>query len=78
MTEAGTFCWSLLAGAPEFALAISCTVEHAADTAHDCVRSDTTLTETVIGLNKTETIYHLGPRKGLDDVEFTTLEWVAR
>jgi transposase InsO family protein len=38
---------------------------------------DNALTETVIGLFKTEEIYRRGPRKGLEDVEFATLEWVA-
>jgi transposase InsO family protein len=38
---------------------------------------DNALAETVIGLYKTEVIHHLGPWKGLDDVEFATLEWVA-
>ena len=33
--------------------------------------------ETINGLYKTEVIYHLGPWKGLDDVEYATLEWVA-
>jgi putative transposase len=31
----------------------------------------------VIGLFKTEEIYRRGPWKGLEDVEFATLEWVA-
>jgi putative transposase len=35
------------------------------------------LAETVIGLFKTEEIYRRGPWKGLEDVEFATLEWVA-
>jgi transposase InsO family protein len=38
---------------------------------------DNALAETVIGLYKTEVIYHLGPWKGPEDVEFATLEWVA-
>lgn len=38
---------------------------------------DNALAETVIGLYKTETIYHLGPWKGLEDVEYAALEWVA-
>jgi transposase InsO family protein len=38
---------------------------------------DNALAETVIGLYKTEVIYHLGPWKGLEDVEFASLEWVA-
>ena len=31
----------------------------------------------MIGLFKTEEIYRRGPWKGLEDVEFATLEWVA-
>jgi hypothetical protein len=31
----------------------------------------------VIGLFKTEEIHRRGPWKGLEDVEFATLEWVA-
>ena len=38
---------------------------------------DNALAETVNGLYKAETIYHLGPWKGLEDVEYATLEWVA-
>jgi putative transposase len=38
---------------------------------------DNALAETIIGLFKAEVIYHLGPWKGLEDVEFATLEWVA-
>jgi transposase InsO family protein len=38
---------------------------------------DNALAETVIGLFKTEEIYRRGPWKGLADVEFATLEWVA-
>ena len=38
---------------------------------------DNALAETVIGLYKAEVIYHLGPWKGLEDVEYATLEWVA-
>jgi putative transposase len=37
---------------------------------------DNALAESVIGLYKTELIYHRGPWKGLDDVEYATLEWV--
>lgn len=37
---------------------------------------DNALAETIIGLYKTEQIHRLGPWKGLDDVEFATLEWV--
>ena len=33
--------------------------------------------ETVIGLFKTEEIRRRGPWKGVEDVEFATLEWVA-
>jgi transposase InsO family protein len=38
---------------------------------------DNALAETVIGLFKTEEILRHGPWKGLEDVEFATLEWVA-
>ena len=38
---------------------------------------DNALAETVIGLFKTEEIYRRGPWKGLEDVEFAPLEWVA-
>jgi putative transposase len=38
---------------------------------------DNALAETIIGLFKAEVIYHLGPWKGLEEVEFATLEWVA-
>jgi len=38
---------------------------------------DNALAETVIGLFKAEEIYRRGPWKGLEDVEFATLEWVA-
>jgi putative transposase len=38
---------------------------------------DNALAETVIGLFKTEEIHRRGPWKGLEDVEFATLEWVA-
>jgi transposase InsO family protein len=38
---------------------------------------DNALAETVIGLYKTEVIYHLGPWHGPEDVEFATLEWVS-
>ena len=38
---------------------------------------DNALAETIIGLFKAEVIYHLGPWRGLEDVEFATLEWVA-
>lgn len=37
---------------------------------------DNALAETVNGLYKTEVIRHQGPWKGLEDVEFATLEWV--
>jgi transposase InsO family protein len=37
---------------------------------------DNALAETINGLYKTEVIRHLGPWKGLDDVEYATLEWV--
>jgi putative transposase len=38
---------------------------------------DNALAETVIGLYKTELIHHRGPWRGLDHVEYKTLEWVA-
>ena len=38
---------------------------------------DNALAETVIGLYKTEVIYHAGPWRGLEAVEYATLEWVA-
>lgn len=38
---------------------------------------DNALAESVIGLYKTEEIYRRGPWRGVDDVEFATLEWVA-
>jgi len=37
---------------------------------------DNALAETIIGLYKTELIRRRGPWKGIDDVEFDTLEWV--
>jgi transposase InsO family protein len=38
---------------------------------------DNALAETVIGLYKTEVIHREGPWKGMEDVEFATLTWVA-
>ena len=38
---------------------------------------DNALAESVIGLFKTEVIRHAGPWRGLDDVEYATLEWVS-
>lgn len=38
---------------------------------------DNAMAESVIGLFKTEVIRHAGPWRGLDAVEFATLEWVA-
>ncbi len=38
---------------------------------------DNALAESVIGLFKTEVIRREGPWKGLDDVEFATLDWVC-
>jgi putative transposase len=38
---------------------------------------DNALAETIIGLFKTEVIYHEGPWRGLEAVEFATLTWVA-
>lgn len=37
---------------------------------------DNALAETLIGLYKTELIRRRGPWKGIDDVEFATLEWI--
>jgi transposase InsO family protein len=37
---------------------------------------DNAMAESVIGLFKAEVIHRLGPWKGLDDVEFATLDWV--
>src|SRR6056297_1205290 len=37
---------------------------------------DNALAETIIGLYKTEVIRKRGPWKGLEQVEFATLEWV--
>jgi putative transposase len=37
---------------------------------------DNSLAETIIGLYKTEVIRMRGPWRGLDDVEYATLEWV--
>jgi transposase InsO family protein len=38
---------------------------------------DNALAESVIGLYKTELIHRRGPWKGIDEIEFATLEWVA-
>ena len=38
---------------------------------------DNALAETIIGLFKTEVIHQAGPWKGLEDVEYATLEWVS-
>ena len=37
---------------------------------------DNAMAESVIGLYKAEVIYHKGPWRGLEDVEYATLEWV--
>jgi len=37
---------------------------------------DNALAETIIGLYKTELVRRRGPWKGIDDVEYATLEWV--
>jgi putative transposase len=37
---------------------------------------DNALAETIIGLDKTELIRRRGPWKGIDQVEYATLEWV--
>jgi putative transposase len=38
---------------------------------------DTALAETIIGLFKTEVIHRRGPWRGIESVEYATLEWVA-
>lgn len=38
---------------------------------------DNALAESIIGLYKTEVIRHAGPWRGLEEVEFATLAWVA-
>ncbi len=38
---------------------------------------DNALAETINGLCKTEVIHHLRPWKGMAEVEYATLEWVA-
>ena len=38
---------------------------------------DNALAESVIGLYKAEVIHHAGPRRGFEEVEYATLEWVA-
>jgi putative transposase len=38
---------------------------------------DNALAETIIGLFKTEVIHHRSPWKGMEDVEYATLCWVA-
>ena len=38
---------------------------------------DNALAETIIGLFKTEVIYQDGPWRGLEHVEYATLEWVS-
>ena len=37
---------------------------------------DNAMAESIIGLYKTEVIRRRGPWRGIDDVEFATLEWV--
>jgi putative transposase len=37
---------------------------------------DNALAETIIGLYKTEVIYHRGPWRHMEAVEYATLEWV--
>jgi transposase InsO family protein len=39
---------------------------------------DNALAESIIGLYKTEVIHRRGPWRGFEDVEYATLEWVAR
>jgi putative transposase len=43
----------------------------------DIYRSINALAESVIGLFKTEVIRRRGPWRGLEDVEFATLDWVS-
>ena len=38
---------------------------------------DNAMAESVIGLFKTEVIRREGPWRGLDDVEYATLDWVS-
>jgi putative transposase len=38
---------------------------------------DNALAESVIGLFKAEVVQRRGPWRGVDDVEYATLEWVA-
>ena len=38
---------------------------------------DNAMAESVIGLFKTEVIRQGGPWRGLEDVEFATLEWIS-
>jgi putative transposase len=38
---------------------------------------DNALAETIIGLYKTELVRRRGPWKGIDDLEYTTLEWAG-
>ncbi len=38
--------------------------------------SDNALAESVVGLFKTEVTHRLGPWRGIDAVEYATLEWV--
>lgn len=52
------------------------TNEWSAPRSLDDHRSINALAETIIGLYKTELIRRRGPGKGLDDVEYATLEWV--
>jgi putative transposase len=37
---------------------------------------DNALAETIIGLYKTELVCNRGPWRGLDDLEYATLEWI--
>jgi transposase InsO family protein len=56
----------------------SCSLEHQGPSVGITGDSyDNALAESMIGLFKTEEIHRRGPCKGLEDVEFTTLEWVA-
>ena len=40
------------------------------------VPDDNALAETIIGLYKTELVRRRGPWRGIDDLEYATLEWV--
>jgi hypothetical protein len=56
---------------PEVELAAEPSVGNAGDS------YDNALAESIIGLDTTEEIRRRGPWKGVKEVEFATLEWVA-